>query len=98
MFVVEESGRFKVWIKSLRDRQARAVINVRLRRLERGNMGDVKTVGGGVRELRIKHGPGYRIYFAMKGETVVVLLSGGDKGSQTRDIADAKQMVRDMKV
>ena len=97
MFVVEGTDRFKSRIKSLRDRQARAVINVRLRRLERGNMGDVTTIGGGVSELLVKHGLGYRVYFAMKGKTVVVLLCGGDKGSQSRDIVDAKQMAKDMK-
>jgi putative addiction module killer protein len=98
MYTIEETDRFRNWIKSLRDRQARAVINVRLRRLERGNLGDVKTVGGGGSELRVKHGPGYRVYVAMRGNAVVVLLCGGDKGTQTRDIADAMLMVRDMKV
>ena len=97
MFIVEETDRFKAWIKSLRDGQARARINVRLRRLQRGNTGDVKALGGGVSELRIDYGPGYRVYFTTKDKIVVVLLCAGDKSSQTRDIADAKQMIRDMK-
>lgn len=65
---------------------------VRIGRLERGNFGDVKSVGDGVRELRIAHGPGYRLYFAERDGTVVLLLCGGDKGSQARDIRAAKRL------
>ena len=86
---------FEVWFDGLRDRQAKAHILVRLGRLERGNFGDVKPVGEGVSELRIHQGPGYRLYFARRGETVVLLLCGGDKDSQARDIARAQRMAKD---
>ena len=76
--------------RSLRDHQARARIQVRMRRLSLGNPGDVKPVGEGISEMRIDYGPGYRVYFMRRGPVVVALLCGGDKGSQERDIALAK--------
>ena len=84
-----ESGQnpFRSWLEGLRDRQARAKIRVRLNRIRLGNFGDSKSVGGGVSELRIPHGPGYRVYFGRKENSVVILLYGGDKKSQSRDIA-----------
>ena len=80
-----------------RDFEARARIQMRLDRIARDLFGDVKPVGGGVSELRIDHGPGYRIYFMRQGAVVVVLLVGGDKSSQARDIAAAKAMVQEWK-
>lgn len=82
------------WFRRLRDREARARIDIRLRRLSLGNPGDVGPVGGGVSELRIDYGPGYRVYFARSGATVIVLLAGGDKGSQQRDIRRARELAR----
>ena len=82
---------FAAWLDGLRDRQARARIKKRLDRVELGNLGDVKPVGEGVSELRVDYGPGYRIYFAQVGTTIVVLLCGGDKSSQRQDILKAKQ-------
>ena len=78
---------FGVWIDGLRDRQAKARILTRIARLASGNAGDVKPVGSGVSEMRIPYGPGYRVYFTNKGKTVVILLCGGDKSSQQKDIA-----------
>lgn len=80
---------FKAWIAGLRGNEARARINVRLRRLAMGLTGDVKPVGEGVSELRIDHGPGYRVYFKRRGQLVLLLLCGGDKRTQTADIKQA---------
>jgi len=92
MIEVRQTAVFSDWFDSLRDRQAQARINIRIRRLSLGNPGDVKPVGGGVSELRIDYGPGYRVYFVRRGETVVVLLAGGDKRSQDRDIRIAIEL------
>jgi putative addiction module killer protein len=89
MIEVRQSDVFKAWFAGLRDRQARARIRVRIDRLSLGNPGDVKPVGNGVSEMRIDYGPGYRMYFVSRGKTVVILLCGGDKLSQARDIARA---------
>jgi putative addiction module killer protein len=82
---------FETWFLGLRDRQARIRIRKRLDRVEMGNLGDYKSVGSGVFELRIDYGSGYRIYFALSGSTIVLLLCGGDKTTQDRDILVAKQ-------
>jgi putative addiction module killer protein len=87
---------FAKWLGGLRDRQARARIQVRLDRLALGLAGDVKPVGSGVSELRIDHGPGYRVYFKRKGDDVVILLAGGDKRTQERDIQRALALARDL--
>lgn len=84
------------WFKSLRDRQAKARIDIRIRRLSMGNPGDVKPVGQGVSELRITYGPGYRIYFTQQGEDLVILLAGGDKKTQKRDIKMALELAQDL--
>lgn len=93
---VRQTERFKIWFEGLRDRSARKHILVRIGRLERGNFGDVRPVGEGVSELRIFHGPGYRLYLVRRGQEIVILLSGGDKSSQARDIQLAKQLAADM--
>ena len=82
---------FELWLLSLKDRQARARIRRRLARVRLGNLGDYKFVGGGIQELRISYGPGYRIYFARSGDRIVLLLCGGDKKTQSKDILKAKQ-------
>ena len=96
MIEVRQTDEFALWFGSLRDRQARARIASRLERMALGNYGDSKYVGGGVRELRVDHGPGYRVYFVNQGETVVILLCGGDKRTQARDIAKAIAVAEDL--
>lgn len=87
---------FVEFISSLRDERAKAKISARLDRLAAGNSGDVAPVGEGVSELRLHFGPGYRIYFVQRGNVLIVLLCGGDKSSQARDIKRAKQLALDM--
>jgi putative addiction module killer protein len=89
---VLRSATFDRWLRKLKDRHAVARILVRIDRLVLGNPGDVRSVGGGVSELKIDHGPGYRVYFAQKGQTVVLLLCGGDKSTQSDDISSAQRI------
>jgi putative addiction module killer protein len=93
---VRQTDVFADWFADLRDREARARITVRIRRLSLGNPGDVKPVGGGVSEMRIDYGPGYRIYFIWRGNMVAVLLCGGDKRTQDRDITRARELAREI--
>ena len=95
MIEVRQTEAFGRWLSGLRDQQAVARIVRRLRQVERGLLGDAKYFHG-IGELRIDHGPGYRIYFVRRGEVVIVLLCGGDKGTQRRDIAQALDMARDV--
>lgn len=92
MITVRQTEHFEKWLRKLADLNARARVLVRIERMKKGNFGDHKSVGDGVSELRIAYGPGYRVYYTKRGDTVVVLLIGGDKGSQDRDIAKAKEM------
>ncbi len=80
---------FDTWLRALRDLHGRARIDMRIKRLANGNPGDARPVGQGVSELRIDVGPGYRVYYASKGQELIVLLAGGDKSTQTRDIENA---------
>lgn len=92
-----ETEVFTAWLDRLRDGRARVRIVERLRRFSGGNPGDIKAVGEGVGELRIDYGPGYRVYFCERGDIVVILLCGGDKASQDRDIRRAKVLAREFK-
>jgi putative addiction module killer protein len=94
MIEVRQTETFAAWFKQLRDRHARARVQVRIDRLALGNPGDVRPVGEGVSELRIDYGPGYRVYFVRRGSTLIVLLAGGDKRTQTADIAEALALAR----
>ena len=87
-----EDGRnpFREWLLSLRDAPMRARVRVRLNRVRLGNFGDSRGVGGGVSELRLHLGPGYRVYYGRRGDALVILLCGGDKGTQARDIQRAQ--------
>ena len=96
MIEVRETEPFAEWFSKLRDERARAKILVRIRRLSLGNPGDVQPVGEGVSEMRIHHGPGYRVYFVQRGETLAILLGGGDKGTQERDIRAAIALAREV--
>ena len=96
MIEVRETEIFARWLANLRDGRARARINARVRRLSIGNLGDAKSVGGGVLELRIDYGPGYRVYFVRRGEALVILVAGGDKRTQSQDIATAIRLARDL--
>lgn len=97
MIELIKSATFDRWLLELRDMQAKARIEKRLRRMSLGNPGDVKSVGEGVSEMRIDYGPGYRVYFTRRGLLVVVLLCGGDKSTQDKDIARAHAMAAQWK-
>jgi len=96
MLEIRETPAYAAWFVALRDRTARARIDIRIRRLSLGNSGDIRPVGDGVSELWIHYGPGYRIYLAMQGDAVVILLAGGDKSSQDKDIRLAKGLARNL--
>ncbi|WP_288877205.1 type II toxin-antitoxin system RelE/ParE family toxin [uncultured Kosakonia sp.] len=91
---IVQTDAFKLWESSLRDAKLRAIISARLFRLANGLTGDVKPVGEGISELRIHYGAGYRIYFQLRGHTIVVLLCGGDKSTQPKDIIYAKYLAK----
>lgn len=96
MIEVRTTEIFDAWIAKLRGDRAVAKIAVRLLRLSEGNPGDVKPVGEGVSEMRIEHGPGYRVYFKAFGAVLAVILCGGDKSRQAKDIAKAKRLAREI--
>jgi len=93
---IRQTCLYSDWFAGLKDKRAKARINVRIRRLSLGNPGDVKPVGQGISELRIDYGPGYRVYYTQKGQTVIILLAGGDKKSQAKDIKKALELSRDL--
>jgi putative addiction module killer protein len=92
-----KTSTFDAWLRALRDRRAVMRIAARIDRLASGNPGDVKPIGGGLSEMRIDHGPGYRVYFMQRGSIVIVLLCGGDKATQQRDIEQAKALATEWK-
>ena len=96
MLEIRRSTIFEAWIRGLKDKTAAAIVARRIQRIAMGNLGDVKSLGDGVSEIRIHHGPGYRVYFTRRGNTVIVLLCGGDKGSQSRDIDQAKALAKEV--
>lgn len=96
MIEIRQTVVFADWLDGLRDAVAVKRIKQRLARVQIGLFGDAKSVGDGVSELRVDHGPGYRVYFARRGDVVVILLCGGDKGSQKRDIARAKDINKEV--
>ena len=96
MLEIRETPAYAAWFAALRDRTAKARIDIRIRRLSLGNSGDSRSVGEGVSELRIHYGPGYRIYLKKQGDAFVILLAGGEKSSQDQDIRLAKDIARNL--
>jgi putative addiction module killer protein len=94
-FRLAQTTTFSRWLGGLKDYRAKAAIVLRLKQVAAGHWGDVKSVGGDVSELRWHIGPGYRVYFTRRGEHIVLLLAGGDKSSQARDIAKAKELAKE---
>jgi putative addiction module killer protein len=96
MLEIRQTEEFELWLKALRDRVARAKILIRIERLALGNPGDAKPVGGRISEMRIDHGPGYRVYCTRRGSALVILLCAGDESTQRRDIARAKAIAAEL--
>ena len=96
MIEIRQTETYSDWFDGLRDQRAKARINIRIRRLSLGNPGDVAPVGGGISELRIPYGPGYRLYFVQRGSMLVVLLCGGDKSTQAADIKRARELASEL--
>lgn len=97
MIDVLKTNTFDKWFRGLRDARAKARIDERIERLANGNPGDVKPIGNGVSEMRIDYGPGYRLYFVRRGNALIILLCGGDKSSQQKDIGRAIGLAKGMK-
>lgn len=93
---IRQTSVFEDWLTGLKDAVSRAIIIRRIEPVAAGNLGDVRPVGDGVSELRVDYGPGFRVYFVRRGETLIVLLCGGDKASQPRDIARARAMAQEV--
>lgn len=96
MFIVRQTQEFQDWLDRLRDLRAQIRIVARLRLAEAGNLGDWKPVGGEVSEMRVDIGPGYRLYFTRKGSIIIVMLAGGDKSTQARDIKRAQRILKQL--
>ena len=94
MIEIRQTPEYEKWFASLKDRTARVRVDIRIRRLSLGNLGTVEPIGEGISELKIDHGPGYRVYFFQPGSHYVLLLAGGDKSTQARDIRKAKELAR----
>jgi putative addiction module killer protein len=97
MIEIRETNTFKKWFSSLKDKRAKARIDVRIKRVSLGNFGDVEPVGNGVSELRIDYGAGYRVYFVKRENIIVILLCGGDKSTQSKDIQKAHELAQRLK-
>ena len=95
MVTIRETDYFKKWIRGLKDQVAQAIITARIRRISGSNFGNVKPVGDNISELRIDYGPGYRVYFQDTGKEIIILLCGGDKSTQSKDIKAAKKIAKE---
>ena len=96
MFIVRQTQEFQDWLDGLRDLRAQVRIAARLRLAEAGSLGDWKSVGGDVSEMRVDFGPGYRVYFTRRGSILIVILAGGDKSTQARDIKRAQRILKEL--
>ena len=97
MLEIQETEAFSTWLEALRDNRAKAKIAARTRRLAFGNPGDVRSAGEGISELRIDYGPGYRVYYVQRGKILIVLLCGGDKSTQDKDIKMARRLAKELR-
>ena len=97
MFTIKQTDTFSKWLKKLKDIEGKVAVIRRIDRIKNGNFGDHKAVGDDVSELRIPSGPGYRVYYTKKGNEIIILLIGGDKSSQSDDIAKAKKLAKELK-
>jgi len=95
---IREADEYKAWYVKLRDKRAKIRIDIRIKRLALGNPGDVEPIGEGCSEMKIDYGPGYRVYFKDTGKKIIILLCGGDKSTQSKDIKQAKNIWRNMEV
>ena len=95
MIELRQTAQFSHWLRRLKDAEAAARIVGRLRRIEQGNPGDSRSVGGGIMEMRIDYGPGYRVHYAHRGKEIVILLCGGDKRNQAQDIKRAHALAEE---
>ena len=98
MFTVLQTQEFQRWLDTLRDHRAQVRIAARLRLAEAGNLGDWKSVAGEISEMRVNFGPGYRLYFARRGSILIVMLAGGDKATQTKDIKRAQKILKELEL
>lgn len=98
MYQIRQTEAFSTWLAALSNKQAKARILARLDSVRLGNLGDTKSLGGGIHEFRVHVGPGYRVYFSQHRRVVVILLCGGDKSTQSRDIARARRFLKDLNV
>jgi len=96
MITIRETDSFKKWIRGLKDKVTQSIITARIRRVSAGNFGNVGPVGDNISELRIDYGPGFRVYYTQKGQEIVILLCGGNKSTQNRDIETAKQIAKNL--
>jgi len=97
LYRIKKTYYFEKWIGSLKDMRGKIAIVRRIERMSQGNFGDVKSVGESISELRLQIGPGYRVYFAKEAERIIILLVGGDKSTQSKDIEKAKQLWKELK-
>lgn len=96
MFTVRLTAEFEAWLDGLQDKRAQVRIVARLRLAEAGNLGDWNSIAGAISEMRVNFGPGYRLYFTRRGRILIVMLNGGDKSTQTRDIKRAQQVLKEL--